>query len=609
VSQNDGSATEMAPPDEPPGTVAASDDVEPLLAELPVLNGHGPEAHYSYVSEQGEHLFEVFRFPGKEFRQARLVGDEWVWNLGDVRRPLYRLPRVLAHIASGSREPVFVVEGERDVEAVAAAGGVATCNAGGALKWRPEHSETLQGARRVVVVADRDETGRRHAIQVVESLRSVGVAAELVEAAQGKDAADHLAAGFGLEDFVPVAVELESETAGLEIMPLRALDLDAFLAKPPEPPDWDCHGYYARGDTVLVVGVWGVGKSVDQLARAVKHGTGGGDHLGQALASRRAVFIDLESPEDVVYQRLYGFGLRGRVDGFTYVHRPPGFNLLDPGGVAALRETIIVHRAEIVVIDSARRAAPGLDENDSRQVSVLFNALRELAAELRCTIVVIHHPRKRGNDGREQDAADAARGSGDLLASVDSYLFYRRLGDGLVRIEHGKARRGGEHEHVHFRIVEGDDGGPVIEHVSLEPKATYEQLVADVVSFVQDHPGACNADIEKGVHAGRERVRNARDVAASHKLIARGPGRHPGGKYWYPANQAENVSPGDTPATLGDMSPAVSQGQVVAGSPPTRREGESSGGDTLDTPDEQAEEVAYYEQAARLALNEVGSDA
>ena len=46
-----------------------------------------------------------------------------------VERVLYRLPEVLA---AGE---VWVVEGEKDADSLAALGIVATCNAGGAGKW------------------------------------------------------------------------------------------------------------------------------------------------------------------------------------------------------------------------------------------------------------------------------------------------------------------------------------------------------------------------------------------------------------------------------------------------------------------------------------------
>jgi 5S rRNA maturation endonuclease (ribonuclease M5) len=162
-------------------------------------------AVYDYVDEEGRLLYQVVRLEPKDFRQRRPDGrGGWIWNLDGTRRVLYRLPEVLAAVREG-RE-VWIVEGEKDVEALRAAGVTATCNPGGAGKWSPEFSEVLRGAR-VVVVQDKDEPGYRHAQQVVASLLPVAASVRLVEARVGKDVADHLAAGYGLGDFVEVPVQ------------------------------------------------------------------------------------------------------------------------------------------------------------------------------------------------------------------------------------------------------------------------------------------------------------------------------------------------------------------------------------------------------------------
>ena len=76
---------------------------------------------------------------------------------------LYRLREVI------EAEEVFIVEGEKDVETLRAWGFVATCNPGGAGKWRDEYSEYLTG-KKVIVLQDDDEAGRKHARAVAESV-------------------------------------------------------------------------------------------------------------------------------------------------------------------------------------------------------------------------------------------------------------------------------------------------------------------------------------------------------------------------------------------------------------------------------------------------------
>ena len=71
---------------------------------------------------------------------------------------------------------VLIPEGEKDVDRLIDLGFVATTNAGGAGKWRPEHSEYLRG-RRVCIMPDNDDAGERHAEKVARSL--AGIAAEI----------------------------------------------------------------------------------------------------------------------------------------------------------------------------------------------------------------------------------------------------------------------------------------------------------------------------------------------------------------------------------------------------------------------------------------------
>jgi putative DNA primase/helicase len=129
------------------------------LKELSPQNGAVPRivAEYEYQDENGKPLFQVVRFEPKDFRQRRPDGmGGWHWNLNDVRRVFYRLPEVLAE------KRLLICEGEKDCETARALGIVATCNAGGAGKWRDEYSEPLRG-KRITIIADADEPGRKHA--------------------------------------------------------------------------------------------------------------------------------------------------------------------------------------------------------------------------------------------------------------------------------------------------------------------------------------------------------------------------------------------------------------------------------------------------------------
>ena len=177
-----------------------------FLAERAGLNGQGetrePEAIYPYHDEQGVLLFEVVRFPSKQFRQRRPDGaGGWIWRLDRTRRVLFGLPEL-----RGQRV-VYIVEGEKDVLALRAIGLTATCNAGGAGKWHDAHAQQLQaaGIESVVVLPDHDDAGHPHAETAARSCDGAGLKVKLVELPDlppKGDVSDWLAAGHTREDLV-----------------------------------------------------------------------------------------------------------------------------------------------------------------------------------------------------------------------------------------------------------------------------------------------------------------------------------------------------------------------------------------------------------------------
>jgi len=157
---------------------------------------------YDYHDERAKLVYQVVRYQPKAFRQRQPNGaGGWVWNLDGVEPLLYRLPDVIRAVAAG--DTIWIVEGEKDADAMNAAGCVATCNSGGAGKWPGGQSRHLAGAD-VVIVRDKDEVGNEHARQVFSALKPIAKSLRVVEARTGKDAADHLAAKHTVEQFVPV---------------------------------------------------------------------------------------------------------------------------------------------------------------------------------------------------------------------------------------------------------------------------------------------------------------------------------------------------------------------------------------------------------------------
>lgn len=129
----------------------------------------------------------VHRKPGKDFRQS---GNK-------QGRSLFHADRL------GDASTVFSVEGEKDVEAIETLGGGVAVSQPQGSGTAPDryHWEVLR-ARNVIVIADRDEPGRKYAAKVAALLAGIAASVRIAEAKVGKDATDHLTAGYTLDDFV-----------------------------------------------------------------------------------------------------------------------------------------------------------------------------------------------------------------------------------------------------------------------------------------------------------------------------------------------------------------------------------------------------------------------
>lgn len=235
----------------------------------------GPASNiYNYRDENGKLLFQVLRVPQpggrKTFRQRTpdpTAKSGWRWNLGDTRRVLYQLPELIKAINRG--ETVWCAEGEKDVHTLTRHGVTATCNPGGAGKWRDEYTNLFTNAH-IRIIADRDQPGQAHARQIADALTKVADSVTIVEPATGKDITDHLAAGKKLDEVVVTWTSEQPPAVDL------APDLHEFLAVVDPPTTWVVPGLLERGDRLIWTGTEGLGKvlrSAKSLSRPPRAST------------------------------------------------------------------------------------------------------------------------------------------------------------------------------------------------------------------------------------------------------------------------------------------------------------------------------------------------
>ncbi len=354
---------------------------------------HGPAlAVYTYCDEDGKTLYEVCRTAGKQFPVRvpdPLSKTGWRWRMGDTRRVLYRLPALRPAIDAG--RVIYVPEGEKDVHSVERAGGVATCNPGGAGKWRPEFSEALRDAT-VVVIADADKPGREHARAVAASLAGTAASVEVREAAEGKDVTDHLASGRALDELVVTAEASPDAPAEL------ALDLLVFVEQPDPPYRWVVPGMLEHEDRVIWTGWEGLGKTTvsRQIGVAAAAGVQPFDPA-RHFEPQRVLFIDCENRvrrSRRQFRRLVGVcNAKFRVIGpgmFRIVHRPDGLNLLNPDESAFVMERVTAYRPDLLIIGPLYKLHMS-DVNEEQAAMAVIRVMEQAVSVCGSALIVEAH--------------------------------------------------------------------------------------------------------------------------------------------------------------------------------------------------------------------------
>jgi putative DNA primase/helicase len=168
-------------------------------------------ATYDYVDESGKLVYQVVRHPNKpngdkDFSQRRkhvTAGSaSWAWNLKGISPIIYRIPDVINAVKNN--QPVFIVEGEKDVHSLEAWGFTATTNSSGSkAKWPASASQVLKGAD-VVILPDNDNPGKTHAEKVAFALKDAAARIRILELPDlppKGDISDWIAAGHSIQEF------------------------------------------------------------------------------------------------------------------------------------------------------------------------------------------------------------------------------------------------------------------------------------------------------------------------------------------------------------------------------------------------------------------------
>lgn len=190
---------------------------------------------YAYQDETGREVLQVARTEKKSFPTCALDDDgQWYAGRGKWGHLLYCLPEILK--VKGEK-PIYIVEGEKDVESMRALGLSATTSMGGGGKgkWPEAAGEWLRGAD-VIIIPDNDRPGREHAEAIARALMDKARRVRVIDLRGDMPELD--AKG----DFTDWA-----RLIGKQSEVLRRLDALASTAAAYEPPEEDLRNRYFDG--------------------------------------------------------------------------------------------------------------------------------------------------------------------------------------------------------------------------------------------------------------------------------------------------------------------------------------------------------------------------
>ena len=409
--------------------------VEPVLRNQPCdsapktkTNGSAaPPQVYPYRNAKNEIVYSVVRRPDKSFRQCRTdQNGEIVWSIKDIERLPYRLPDFYTY----DDEPVFITEGEKDADRLAACGLLATCNSGGANNWDAALNKYF-AKRDVFILPDNDEPGRKHADAVRDQLMPIANTVTIVALAGLPDKGD-------VSDWLDVdgndadkLREIAQRAQGTAKRPFALRPLGILAPRERAPREFVVPFRMMRGHVTMTAAAPGVGKSTIAIEEAVSLAIGD-DFLGLGIDQQRRVgVINNEETRAEIERRIeatcQAFGIQfadiadrrfvhsGVDDEKFLISRDIDGDVVHTPHKQTLREMVGDLDLDVVVVDPFVQSH-AVSESSNEAISQVMVGLREtLTAGRGAALHLVHHNRKpmAGNSHQAGDLY-AARGASSM---------------------------------------------------------------------------------------------------------------------------------------------------------------------------------------------------
>lgn len=470
---------------------------------------------YEYTDADGKVAFYNIRFDPKEFTMAGPDGVPGQLPKNLVRYP-YRLPAVVRAVQAG--DPVYWVEGEKDVASVEAAGHTATCLAGGVNgTMNPEWFEQWFGGADLIVVADRDKPGETFARKIAQAAVNHVARVRIARSATPQpksDITDHLDAGYRLDQ--------------LEWLPMRSVrrtrwTMAAIMSTKPEPVRWVLPGVIPEGLTLLV-GPPKVGKSWWNLNLVTSLTTGRPQDVfgwGQEMEPSPSLYLALEDPMRRIHDRMQqvtrNLPFHAEMAGDVWLDLPP----IQSGGRDQIERWLEAHpNARAVLVDVlAKVRGDGEGQTMYQADYESVGQLKEIADSYGVGVIVTHHDRKK----TDEDFVNQVSGTKGITGAADTILFLTRKREsttGELKLESRDAEAATftaefVREFGRWQLMERTDTDA--EQATREPKAS---VVDQIQAVILNRGESSLKDVAKMIDVPEATVKRAAAAAKERGELA-----------------------------------------------------------------------------------------
>lgn len=440
-------------PDSAPPLVISGQNVAGYLM-IPCWSGDNLQTLQFIPRDNGNKL----NLPGASFRDG-------YFTVGDIT----------------SAQKIYLVEGVGQSWAVTKAdplSAAVVCFGAGRMETVAKAIRTKYPTACLVIVPDRGK--ERQAAEIAAAV--VGQWVELPDDKPDNYDVNDFMQEFSIDELLSLLEKLRTHS-----MRFKLLSGDDLNKMP--PMQWRIKGILPKEGTTAVFGPSGSGKTFLTI------------DMAYALASGGDWFGYKSKPCNVVYCALEGeSGITNRVAAYRAIHDKntqnifflvQSFNLLESNDIQDLAQAIKItgQNAQVVIVDTLNRAAPGADENDSKSMGNIIAACKQLQKLLGGLVIIVHHTGK--------DATKGLRGHSSLHAALDAAIEIRRDGDRREwLVAKSKDGQDGASHPFELQVVElgfDEDNEPITSCVvhpirevclrkTLPPKSGNQRIVWDALS-------------------------------------------------------------------------------------------------------------------------------